>query len=487
MSRIFFSLFLLFIFVSFSNAQIWETFSFTDAGGIYCASSELNKPDNFSVGKYSPRNLLDRDPRTAWVEGENGSGEGTAVCLAMGDTLKKFFTIANGFQKSHILFLKNNRIKTLKITLYLGFTDDTKVTQAGFHSEAVAYPVSKTVALQDTEGYQTFPLSFDGQKVSLFRDKMVKKYILLHQNSLREGKAYGTLRDFFFIKFEIKEVIRGSKWDDTCISDLLLTNKKPPSFIPANEQILTVLESDNGGAIYVRTVSGKTYNLLSVSNDEVRNGKVLSVASLSPDKQWVIIDIMEGGAGRGTEESYRLYYLPLIIPLSSSLIDAYNLGEPLDFEEKDGKLTVVFFNGEKAADEILEDMKITGDSFAFHEDAQEALALLFAKAVSTRDIPGILFFMDERNKKELLVQKMNHDTTAYLTAQFSGPVIKGSGNAAILPYNITQVSDPVLQPEENSWSLILKISDGRKTIRCSWLLVKGESEGGSVVALWGPQ
>ncbi len=486
MSRIFFSLFLFFSTVSFSGAQTWENFSFTDAEGIYCASSELNKPADFSLGKYSPHNLLDRDPRTAWVEGENGSGKGTAVCLAMGDTLKKFFTIANGFQKNHTLFLKNNRIKTLKITLYLGFTDDTKATQAGFQSEAVAYPASMTIALRDTGGYQTFPLSFDGYKVSLFRDKMVHKYILSHQNSLRQGKAYGTLRDFYFLKFEIREVIRGSKWDDTCISDLLFTNKKSPSFIPAGEQIMTVLESDNEGTVYARTVSGKTYNLLSVSNDEVRNGKVLSVASVSPDKQWAIVDIMEGGAGRGTEESYRLYYLPLIMPLSSSLIEDYDLGDPLDFEEKDGRLTVVFFNGEKAADEILEDMKMTGGSFAFHEDAREALALLFAKAVSTRDIPGILFFMDERNKKELLAQKMNHDTTAFLKAQFSGPILNGSGNASILPQNIKQVFDPVLQPEEDSWSLILRISDGRKTIRCSWTLVKGESEGGSVVALWGP-
>jgi hypothetical protein len=367
MKNLLFSFAAFFLYFS-SYAAEWQTFSFTSArGAVYYASSELDKPTGFSFGKYGPHNLFDRNPATAWVEGEDGSGTGHYICIGAGQDLLPYIVLANGYQKNHDLFLKNNRVKNLKLTLYIALTDEMRVTQAGFEADAVAFPEKWIINLKDVEGYQTFPLPFDTADVIKYRHEKIKEYISSHREDFSGTKAPGVLQDFFFFKFEIVSVYPGSKWDDTCLSDLLFTNKENPSFIPANEKILSVHESENEGAILVRT-SGRVYELFSITNDEVREGKVLSVASVSPDRQWAVIDIMTGGVGRSTEETYHLYYLPLLTEVPHSLIDHYGLGEPMDFEEKESILYVVFFDGQKEAAEIREDMRSLRRSSFFHKN-----------------------------------------------------------------------------------------------------------------------
>ncbi len=457
------------------NGQEWQKFSFIDAGGVYCASTELNKPADFSIGKYSPHNLFDRDPATAWVEGENGSGTGSYVCVGMGDSLLPYIFLANGYQKSHDLFLKNNRIRTLKVTLYLAFTDPLRETQAGFDVDAVAFPESRVIELKDTEGYQIIRVPFDAMEAGRFRDQMLREYVLSHKNALHQEKAYSWLKDFFFLKLEIADVYRGSKWDDTCLSDLLFGKKKELSFIPRNEKILTVRESENEGAIRVRTVPGNVYELLSVSNEEVRHGKTLSVAALSPDKQWAVIDIMQGGDGRDTEESYHLYYLPLLSEIPA--LQLYGMGEAIDFEEKNGRLYILFFDGEIPAEEVRNDMTTADNALFFHDAGMEALALLFSDAVRDHDTGAILSCMDDNYLQEQLVDFMENDTSAFLRDQFCGEPSSG-GKYVCLPLQKVRVTgEPLLRMADPVRQVALTLTDGEKTITCRWTITENEGEG----------
>ena len=66
---------------------------------------------------YSSENITDMDPRTAWVEGENGYGTGEYIefdgynDLVWSGTV---INILNGFQKSISLWKNNSRVKTFK-------------------------------------------------------------------------------------------------------------------------------------------------------------------------------------------------------------------------------------------------------------------------------------------------------------------------------------------------------------------------------------
>ncbi len=371
------------LFSSGLAAQEWQIFRFTDAGGIFCASSELNKPDDFTLGKYSPRNLLDHDPATAWVEGKKGDGTGESVCLALGDHLKKYAAITNGYQKSHDLFLQNNRIRAMKATLYVAFTDDMQETQAGFVSTAIPFPATLTFPLKDTEGIQYVPLSFDTAEVHSFRDSLLKKYVLSHKKELSEGDRYLSLKDFYFVKFEITGVYKGSKWDDTCLSGLTFTHRKSPQQIPAGIRITGVEENDSSSAVLVKT-TGPTYTLTTaeegakifhLSKDEME-GLVLSVLSVSPGKEWAVVAFMNGGPGMRTEEIDKLFSVRYLQEVPADLLKKYNAGDPLDFSEEGGKTIIECTGNSIPAEDILEDMIQQNGRVSFRNDGPYAKKML---------------------------------------------------------------------------------------------------------------
>ncbi|MCD4705713.1 DUF4424 family protein [bacterium] len=127
---------------------------------------------------YCPYRAIDRDEKTAWVEDVAGSGigewiniEGRSVLLNDKDYNK--IKIFNGFGKSKELWQKNNRVKKLK----------------------VIYPNNQKhiINLKDVFGYQTIDLP---------------EIIRLKENG--------------YIKLEIMEVYKGTDFDDTAISEVIL-------------------------------------------------------------------------------------------------------------------------------------------------------------------------------------------------------------------------------------------------------------------------
>ena len=70
--------------------------------------------------EYSAGNLSDTSLATAWVEGMPGHGINETVSFHLADKSSKTITgivIANGFQKSKDLFLKNSRVRTIVVSL----------------------------------------------------------------------------------------------------------------------------------------------------------------------------------------------------------------------------------------------------------------------------------------------------------------------------------------------------------------------------------
>jgi len=131
-------------------------------------SSYLN-----NAATYAPDNLFDKSLHTAWVEGANDEGIGEWVLIKFdGSRMIEDIGIFNGYQKSLNLFEANNRVKELAISS----SDGAK----------------KIVLLKDEKDLQWTPL-----------------------NKKTE-----------WIKFKIVSVYRGNKYNDTCLTEIIISHKK---------------------------------------------------------------------------------------------------------------------------------------------------------------------------------------------------------------------------------------------------------------------
>lgn len=156
------------------------------------ASSYLSQNDFVMKDNYHPYYVVDDNPKTAWVEGVSGDGIGEYIIMY--DKFPKDNTIVisirNGYQKSEELFYKNNRVKDLEIKLTSGTMNKPKLTSLNF-------------TLRDEMGWQQLNIQ--------------------------------PLEDCWAITFIIKSVYKGTKYEDTCLSDIKITFENP-SLIDAKSQ-----------------------------------------------------------------------------------------------------------------------------------------------------------------------------------------------------------------------------------------------------------
>ena len=83
------------------------------SGFRYCVSSVLEPQYGFN---YLPRNLVDTDLKTAWVEGKTGNGEGESLVVELGGMRTvTAIQVMNGYHKNERLFLANSRVHTAEL------------------------------------------------------------------------------------------------------------------------------------------------------------------------------------------------------------------------------------------------------------------------------------------------------------------------------------------------------------------------------------
>lgn len=141
--------------------------SYKSAADIVVSSQlmEKNRPSD----AYRPANMTDGKKETAWSEGDPGNGIGQWVKFGL-DKSKRLKTvrIISGYAKTDAIFRANNRIKQLRMTFSNG--------------------KSQVAVLEDTPEYQRVLIDSDSPAT--------------------------------FVKFEILEVYKGSKYSDACISEI---------------------------------------------------------------------------------------------------------------------------------------------------------------------------------------------------------------------------------------------------------------------------
>jgi hypothetical protein len=144
--------------------------------------------------RYSSQNISDNNEKTAWVEGVPGFGAGEWIQMDItpstaGGKMEGCYNLykiglVNGYAKDTIAFTANNRIKTLKISYEYYYNEEL------------------------LKGEKDFVVSL--------KDQMKVQYINFE-------KPVKVSR----ITFTISDTYKGNKFDDTCLSEIILFTANP--------------------------------------------------------------------------------------------------------------------------------------------------------------------------------------------------------------------------------------------------------------------
>lgn len=178
-------------------------YSATSVNSMETLFRHMIAPQEYSLSvsdeqsRYPQANLSDLNLETAWV-GKTGS----YIEFSFRDTWSLYgFLIVNGYQKSAETYGNNNRVKRLKIE---------SVNEEG------KYYVLDTLLLEDLPYYQ--PIFFE----NLFY--RASYYDLFDRNQSDRNK----------LRLTIEEVYSGTKYDDTCISEIIWLGSKQRKEIISN-------------------------------------------------------------------------------------------------------------------------------------------------------------------------------------------------------------------------------------------------------------
>ncbi len=128
--------------------------------------------------KYKALYAFDGDLNTCWAEGADGYGISEILVISSGPWYQfdvKEIRIFPGYGKSEELFFKNSRIKKMEIVV------------STYNSKIGSKKIRSIITFDDKPEFKTIPIN--------------KKNV-------------------YKINFKILEVYKGSKWDDTCISEI---------------------------------------------------------------------------------------------------------------------------------------------------------------------------------------------------------------------------------------------------------------------------
>lgn len=191
--------------------------------GAYTATSTLKGEGWFSgeIGPYSVRNLGDGNPKTCWAEGVKGNGIGEKIYLIVQGN-PRALNIINGYGKSPELYAKNGRIKAFKVWPLAAFNLPGDVTKVATRYRAKRCGLPKRVEVKDLQTRQTVSLGFDWRAITKRAGALAAEFDREFAKEIEERRA--RCEDRYYQKIvlclEVAEVYPGTKFDDTCLSEL---------------------------------------------------------------------------------------------------------------------------------------------------------------------------------------------------------------------------------------------------------------------------
>jgi hypothetical protein len=187
---------------------------------------------------YPPELLFDGDNGTCWVEAAPGHGIGEWVLFLVNRPVQGL-RLVNGFARSPSLYDNNSRIKTLRLSLLVGFTAPGLVTELDYYLYFLKDLKQAELELEDTMARQRvqFAVSYEEHEELVWQ--ALEQFAEAHPFFMREiGKDLGlganiskeqlkANQDLIFevfgmscLRLEILQVYPGDRYDDTCLSEI---------------------------------------------------------------------------------------------------------------------------------------------------------------------------------------------------------------------------------------------------------------------------
>ena len=191
--------------------------------------------------KYSPYSVIDGKLETCWAEGVDGDGIGEVILIPCNflDCTRKI-EIFTGCAKTKDLWEKNNRPRNVKLFILesksKNVIDDTKDIN-NYICEDITVIDEQYATLKDVYGWQE--ISLDLSKCEKF-SRMVLYEIDERETACKDitdfekGKLYVDTQlhsgNYYFLGIQILSVYKGTKYQDTCISEIRIENYFSPPF-----------------------------------------------------------------------------------------------------------------------------------------------------------------------------------------------------------------------------------------------------------------
>ncbi len=155
---------------------------------------------------YTALSAMDGDTSTAWCEGKKDEGVGEVLVVKV-DTTKPV-RIWSGLGASDHLYKANNRARKIRIWALQARQARKEIGQyeTGLVFEDITVVGSHEVTLKDLNGWQPLPLP--------------PRRGLAFRSVIENGKPAVDHKDSTFLAVEILSVYRGTKYNDTCISEI---------------------------------------------------------------------------------------------------------------------------------------------------------------------------------------------------------------------------------------------------------------------------
>lgn len=191
--------------------------------GPHTATSTLKGEDWFGgePGPYSVRNLADGNPKTCWAEGVKGHGIGEKIYLIVQGN-PRALKISNGYGKTPELYAKNGRVKAFRAVPLAAFNLPGDVSEVAAKYRAKRCGPPQKLEVKDSGAQQTISLNLDLRAMSQKIETLAAEFESEFAKEIEERRA--GCEDKYYQKtvlcLEIAEVYPGTKFDDTCISEL---------------------------------------------------------------------------------------------------------------------------------------------------------------------------------------------------------------------------------------------------------------------------
>ena len=179
--------------------------------------------------KYPSTNLFDGYLKTCWIVGSTKKKENSILYIKVPKNIptnKLILNIFSGYGKSKKLYYANARPKKIHISFLSVHNIEGYNTEVANKYIIKEYSTTKDIELADNFGVQSFPLKLDRKYTSLI------------------------------LKFEIKEVYKGVKYNDICISEIFFNNRFITPYPNKYHEIQDV-DIDGDNSLFIKYKDGK--------------------------------------------------------------------------------------------------------------------------------------------------------------------------------------------------------------------------------------